>query len=53
MNRSTEPFFFQTDNIHTVGMHRLVKYLGTLDPNTMKEVSEKVVLALELESCFQ
>jgi len=44
--------FIQTDNIHTVAKHRLVKYLGTLDPGTMSEVSKKVVLALELESYF-
>ena len=43
------PSFIQTDNIHTVPKQRLVKYIGTLDPETMKEVSQKVVLALELE----
>jgi len=48
-----KPSFIQTDNIHTIGKHRLVKYLGTLDPDTMREVSKKVVLALELESCLQ
>ena len=42
--------FVQADNIHTVPKGRLVKYLGTLDPMTMKDVSTKVVLALELES---
>lgn len=45
-----KPSFIQTDNIHTVAKHRLVKYLGTLDPGTMSEVSKKVILALELES---
>ena len=45
-----KPSFIQTDNIHTVAKHRLVKYLGTLDPGTMSEVSKKVVLALGLES---
>jgi mRNA interferase MazF len=48
-----KPSFIQTDNIHTVPKHRLVKYLGTLEPATMKEVSRKVVLALELESFIQ
>ena len=48
-----KPSFIQTDNIHTVAKHRLVKYLGTLDPGTMSEVSKKVVLALELESYFR
>ncbi len=45
--------FVQTDNIHTVPKQRPAKYLGTLDSGTMREVSKKVVLALELESIFQ
>lgn len=45
--------FAQTDNIHTVAKERLVKYLGTIDPTTMKEVSRKVVLALGLEGCLE
>jgi mRNA-degrading endonuclease toxin of MazEF toxin-antitoxin module len=45
--------FIQTDNIQTISKHRLVKYLGTLDPDTMREVSKNVVLALGLENCFQ
>jgi mRNA interferase MazF len=44
--------FVQTDNIHAVGKHRLVKYLGTLNPDAMKEVSKKVVLASELKNCL-
>ncbi|MBW1681028.1 MAG: type II toxin-antitoxin system PemK/MazF family toxin [Deltaproteobacteria bacterium] len=48
-----KPSFVQADNIHTVGKHRMVKYLGTLDPDTMREISKKVVLALELENCLQ
>ena len=47
-----KPSFIQADNIHTVPKHRLAKYLGTLEPATMKEVSRKVVLALELERCM-
>lgn len=48
-----KPSYVQADNIHTVPKQRLVKYMGTLDPGTMKEVSKKVLLALELESCMQ
>ncbi len=47
-----KPSFIQADNIHTVPKKRLEKYVGTLDPNTMIEVSRKVVLALELERCL-
>ena len=47
-----KPSFVQTDNLHTIPKKRLEKYLGTLDPDTMLEVSRKVVLALQLESCF-
>ena len=43
--------FIQPDNIHTIPKHRLVKYMGTLDALTMREVSKKVILALELETC--
>jgi mRNA interferase MazF len=49
----SKPSFIQTDTIQTISKHRLVKYLGTLDPDTMRDVSKKVVLAMELESCFQ
>ena len=45
-----KPSFIQADNLHTVPKNLLEKYVGTLDPNTMLEVSRKVVLALELES---
>ncbi|MBW1886870.1 MAG: type II toxin-antitoxin system PemK/MazF family toxin [Deltaproteobacteria bacterium] len=45
--------FVQTDNLQTVSKQRLVKYLGTLDSVTMKEVSKKVILALELEGIFK
>ena len=47
-----KPSFVQADNLHTVPQKRLEKYVGTLDKGTMLEVSRKVVLALELESCF-
>jgi len=47
-----KPSFVQTDNIHTIPKNRLEKYLGTLDSVTMKEVSQKVIMAMELESCL-
>jgi mRNA-degrading endonuclease toxin of MazEF toxin-antitoxin module len=47
-----EPSFVQADNLHTVPQKKLARYVGTLDKQTMLEISRKVVLALELESCF-
>jgi mRNA interferase MazF len=47
-----KPSFVQTDNIHTVPKNRLEKFIGTLDKESMLEISRKVVLALELESCL-
>jgi len=47
-----KPSFVQADNLHTVPKKRLERYLGTLDPETLREVSRRVVLALELESTF-
>lgn len=44
--------FVQLDNIQTIAKQRLVKYIGTLDDATMKVISEKVVLALNLEDAF-
>lgn len=44
-----KPSFVQADNVHTVPKQRLDRYVGTLDPEAMWEVSRKVVLALELE----
>jgi mRNA interferase MazF len=44
-----KPSFVQTDNIHTIPKDRLTKYIGTLDTMTMREISEKVITALELE----
>jgi mRNA-degrading endonuclease toxin of MazEF toxin-antitoxin module len=46
----SKPSFIKADNLHTVPKNKLEKYLGTLDPDIMGEVSRKVVLALELES---
>ena len=45
--------FVRADNIHTVSKVRLVKYIGTVDLETMKQISQKVILAIELESCLQ
>ncbi len=42
--------FVHADDLHTVPKQRLEKYLGTLEPEVMREVSRKVVLALELET---
>lgn len=44
--------FVQADNIHTVPKKSLEKYVGTLDFDTMLEISKKVVLALELEGAL-
>jgi mRNA-degrading endonuclease toxin of MazEF toxin-antitoxin module len=46
-----KPSFIQADNLHTVPKTRLEKYLGTLDEITMREVSYKLIMALELENC--
>ena len=48
----SQPSFIQADNLHTGPKNILEKYVGTLDPNIMLEVSRKVVLALQLESCM-
>jgi mRNA-degrading endonuclease toxin of MazEF toxin-antitoxin module len=47
-----KPSFVQADNLHTVPKVRLKKFLGALNSETMIEVSQKVVLALELESAL-
>ena len=41
--------FVQLDNIQTVAKERFVKYLGMLDPSTMRIVGSKLILALGLE----
>jgi len=45
-----KPSFVQADNLHTVPKKRLKKFLGALDPESMLAVSQKIVLALELET---
>jgi mRNA-degrading endonuclease toxin of MazEF toxin-antitoxin module len=44
--------FVQTDNLHTIPKKRLERYVGTLDLETMLEVSRNANLALQLENCF-
>jgi mRNA-degrading endonuclease toxin of MazEF toxin-antitoxin module len=44
--------FVHADDLHTVPKQRLEKYVGTLDSEIMREVSRKVVLALELETAI-
>jgi mRNA interferase MazF len=47
-----KPSFVQAENIHIVPKVKFEKYLGTLDKDSMLNISRKVVLALELESCL-
>ena len=47
-----KPSFVQADNLHTVTKKRLIKFLGALDPEAMLAVSQKIVLALELETAM-
>jgi mRNA-degrading endonuclease toxin of MazEF toxin-antitoxin module len=42
--------FVQLDNIQTVSKTRFVKHLGALDPDMMRTVGRKLILALELET---
>lgn len=44
--------FVQLDNVQTVPRSRFVKYLGTIDPETMRTVGRKLILALGLEDCL-
>ena len=47
-----KPSFVKADSLHTVPKNRLEKYVGTLDFDTMLEISKKVILALELEGAL-
>lgn len=47
-----KPSFVQADNLHTVPKNKLKKYVGALDSHAMMAVSQKVVLALELEDAL-
>ena len=44
--------FVQLDNIQTVSKARFLKYLGSLNPATMRVVGRKTILALGLEDCI-
>ena len=44
--------FVQLDNIQTIPITRLERYIGTLDDDTMKVIGRKVVLALNLEDAY-
>lgn len=46
------PSFVPLDNIQTIPKPRFEKLIGALDDTTMKIISEKVVLALNLEDAF-
>jgi mRNA-degrading endonuclease toxin of MazEF toxin-antitoxin module len=46
------PSFVEADNIQTVPKSMLVKHVGTLDRDTMMEISRRVVLSLGLESAL-
>lgn len=46
------PSFVQVDNLHTVPKNRLKKFVGALDSQAMMAVSQKVILALELEDAM-
>jgi len=47
-----KPSFVRTESLHTVPKSALRKYLGSLDSETMQAISQRVVFALQLESCF-
>src|ERR1044072_3293754 len=44
--------YVQLDNIHTVPKTYFDRYIGTLDPDTMRTVSQKIILALGLEDAL-
>ncbi len=41
--------FVQLDNVQTVSKTRFIKYLGAIDPGTMRTIGRKLILALGLE----
>ena|SRR5436190_4120932 len=43
--------YVELDNIQTVAKDRFVKYVGSLDAETMRTIGRKLVLALGLEDC--
>ena len=44
--------YVQLDNIQTISKERFNRYLGTVDPETMRAIGRKVILALGLEDCL-
>jgi mRNA-degrading endonuclease toxin of MazEF toxin-antitoxin module len=44
--------FVELDNLQTVPKARFVKYIGTLDSDTMRQVGRRIILALGLEDCL-
>lgn len=44
--------YIQLDNIHTVPKSRFDKLIGVLDTDTMRVVSQKIILALGLEEAL-
>jgi len=44
--------YVELDNIQTVAKDRFVKYIGSLDAETMRTIGRKLVLALGLEDCL-
>ena len=52
MANLTKESFAQLDNLQTVSKTRFVKYLGALNPATMRTIGLKLILALGLEDCI-
>jgi len=48
-----QPSFVQADNLHTIPKNSMIKFSGTLDDETMRHVSHKIVLALGLEEAVE
>lgn len=44
--------YVQLDNLQTVAKDRFVRYVGSLDAETMRAIGRKVILALGLEDCL-
>ena len=42
------PSVVQLDNIQTIPKDRFIKYIGTLDKSVMRNISEKIIFALDL-----
>ncbi|MFN0123963.1 MAG: type II toxin-antitoxin system PemK/MazF family toxin [Blastocatellia bacterium] len=44
--------YVQLDNIQTIPRQRLTKFVGALDNVSMRAISQKVIMALNLEDAF-